>query len=31
MDLLQRLLPGSYWSVLAKKLEKRMTAGAAKA
>ena len=31
MDLLQRILPGTYWSVLAKKLEKRMTAGAAKA
>jgi len=31
MDLLQRLLPGSYWSVMAKKLEKRMTAGAGKA
>lgn len=30
MDLLQRLLPGSYWSVMAKKLEKRMTAGTAK-
>ena len=25
MDLLQRLLPGSYWSIMAKKLEKRMT------
>ena len=31
MDLLQRLLPGTYWSVMAKKLEKRMTAGKAKA
>jgi len=31
MDLLQRLLPGTYWSVMAKKLEKRMTAGPAKA
>jgi short-subunit dehydrogenase len=30
MDLLQRLLPGTYWSVMARKLEKRMTAGAAK-
>jgi short-subunit dehydrogenase len=30
MDLLQRLLPGSYWSVMRKKLEKRMTAGAAR-
>lgn len=30
MDLLQRLLPGTYWSVIAKRLEKRMT-GAAKA
>lgn len=30
MDLLQRLLPGTYWSVMAKKLEKRMTTGAAK-
>jgi short-subunit dehydrogenase len=27
MDLLQRLLPGSYWSIMAKKLEKRMTVG----
>ena len=25
MDLLQRLLPGSYWSIMAKKLDKRMT------
>jgi len=25
MDLLQRLLPGSYWSIMAKRLEKRMT------
>ncbi len=31
MDLLQRLLPGTYWSVMARKLEKRMTAGKAKA
>jgi short-subunit dehydrogenase len=31
MDLLQRLLPGTYWSVMAKKLEKRMTAGPGKA
>jgi short-subunit dehydrogenase len=30
MDLLQRLLPGTYWSILAKSLEKRMTAGPAK-
>ena len=30
MDLLQRLLPGTYWSVMAKKFEKRMTAGAGK-
>jgi len=30
MDLLQRLLPGTYWSIMARKLEKRMTAGAAK-
>jgi short-subunit dehydrogenase len=30
MDLLQRLLPGTYWSVMAKKFEKRMTAGACK-
>src|SRR3954447_10994026 len=29
MDLLQRLLPGTYWSVMARKLEKRMTAGGA--
>ena len=30
MDLLQRLLPGTYWSIMARKLEKRMTAGPAK-
>jgi short-subunit dehydrogenase len=31
MDLLQRFLPGTYWSVMAKKLEKRMTVGKPKA
>jgi short-subunit dehydrogenase len=31
MDLLQRLLPGSYWSIMAKKLEKRMTVAKPKA
>src|SRR5207302_327807 len=29
MDLLQRLLPATYWSVMARRLEKRMTAGKA--
>ena len=27
LDLLQRILPGTYWSIMARKLEKRMTAG----
>jgi short-subunit dehydrogenase len=31
MDLLQRFLPGTYWSIMAKKLEKRMTVGKPKA
>jgi short-subunit dehydrogenase len=31
MDLLQRLLPGSYWSIMAKKLEKRITVAKPKA
>ena len=27
MDLLQRLLPGTYWSVLARRMEKAAQAG----
>ena len=29
-DITVRLLPGTYWSIMARKLEKRMTAGPAK-